>query len=63
MCSSECQTRPDGTLYWGGLREMKMDGPDPATGAAQVAVYKRVIDDVHADDVDEDLLKLRFEPI
>jgi len=40
-----------------------MDGPDPATGAAQVAVYKRVIDDVHADDVDEDLLKLRFEPI
>jgi hypothetical protein len=63
LCSSECQTRPGGTLYWGGLREMKMDGSDLATGAAQVAVYQRVIDEVHADDVDVDLLKLRFEPI
>jgi hypothetical protein len=60
LCSSKCEERPDGTLSWGGLREFKMDGSDPATGAAHVSAYKRVIDKVH-DDNDEDLVKLRFE--
>jgi hypothetical protein len=58
LCSSKCTERPDGTLSWGGLREFKMDGSDPATGAAHVSAYKRVIDVVHPE---EEEMVFRFE--
>jgi hypothetical protein len=58
LCSSKCTERSDGTLSWGGLREFKMDGSDPATGAAHVSAYKRVIDVVHPE---EEEMAFRFE--
>lgn len=57
LCSSKCTERPDGTLSWGGLREFKMDGSDPATGAAHVSAYKRVIDLEH---LEEEEMAFRF---
>jgi hypothetical protein len=58
LCSSKCTERPDGTLSWGGLREFKMDGSDPATGDAHVSAYKRVIDVEH---LEEEEMAFRFE--
>jgi hypothetical protein len=60
LCRPDCTQKPDGTLLWAGLREFKMDGSDPATGAAHVSAVKKVIDVVVCADEE---LGLKFVPL